>query len=113
MHELSIAMGIVDIAKNEAVKHQISEIELIELEIGTLSGVEIESLNFAWPLAVNGTVLEHAEKKISIIKGKARCLDCGNDYDLKNIFDPCPQCKSHFKDIYHGKELRVKAIVIN
>ncbi len=52
MHELSIAMGIVDIAKNEAVKHQFSEIELIELEIGTLSGVEIESLNFAWPLAV-------------------------------------------------------------
>ncbi len=113
MHELSIAIGIVNIAKKEAVKHHISEIELIELEIGTLSGIEIESLNFAWPLAVSGTVLEHAEKKINIIKGKARCLDCGNDFDLKNIFDPCPRCKSHFKDIYHGKELRVKAIVVN
>jgi len=113
MHELSIAMGIVDIAKKEAVKHDFSEIELIELEIGTLSGVEIDSLNFAWPLAVAGTVLEHAEKKIDIIKGKARCLDCDYDYGMENIFDPCPRCKSHFKDIYHGKELRVKAIVVN
>ncbi len=113
MHELSIAMGIVDIAKKEAVKHHFSEIELIELEIGTLSGVEIESFNFAWPLAVTGTVLEHAEKKIDLIRGKARCLDCDYDYDMENIFDPCPRCKSHFKDIYHGKELRVKAIVVN
>jgi len=113
MHELSIAMGIVDIANKEAVKHHVSNIELIELEIGTLSGIEMESLNFVWPLAVNGTVLEHAEKKIDVIKGKARCLDCGCDYDLDNIFDSCPECKSYFKDIYHGKELRVKAIVVN
>ncbi len=113
MHELSIAMGIVDIAKKEAVKHNISGIESIELEIGTLSGIEIEALNFVWPLAVNGTVLEHAEKKINVIKGKAKCLDCGYNYNLENIFDPCPKCKSHFKDIYHGKELRVKAIVVN
>ncbi len=113
MHELSIAMGIVDIANKEVAKHHVSDIELIELEIGTLSGIEIESLNFAWPLAVNGTVLEHAKKKIDVIKGKARCLDCGCDFDLDNIFDPCPECKSYFKDIYHGKELRVKAIVVN
>ena len=112
MHELSITLGIVDIAEKEARKANASEIELIELEIGVLSGVEIESLKFVWQSAVDGTILEHAKRQIHSPEGKARCLECGTKYLLKNRFDACPKCKSHFKNIYQGKELRVKAITV-
>ena len=56
MHELSIAMGIVKIAENELSKSGGGEIELIELEIGTLAGIEFEALEFVWPAAVKDTV---------------------------------------------------------
>ena len=112
MHELSIAMGIVTIAEKEAKKASVTEVKAIDLEIGTLSGIEIESLNFAWPMAVANSVLEHAEKRIHIIKAKAKCADCGFDYDIENLFDTCPKCHSPFKDIYQGKEMRVKSLEV-
>ena len=112
MHELSIAMGIVRIAEEQARKLGVEEIRAIDLEIGTLSGVEISSLDFAWPMAVENSVLRHAEKRIHIIPAKAKCLECGTEYDLENLFDPCPRCGSHFKDVFQGKEMRVKSIEI-
>jgi hydrogenase nickel incorporation protein HypA/HybF len=112
MHELSIAMGIVEIARKEAAKAKVDVIKAIDLEIGTLSGVEIDSLNFAWPMAIDGSVLQNAEKRIHVIEAKARCFDCDYEFDIKNLFDSCPKCGSHFKNIYKGKEMRVKSIEI-
>ena len=39
MHELSIVLGIVDIANEEARRHHAQKIDSIELEIGTMAGV--------------------------------------------------------------------------
>src|SRR5210317_1351272 len=98
MHELSIAMGIVDIAEKETRKANAQKVELIELEIGVLSGVEIYALDFAWPQAIKNTVLEHAEKKVNIIPGKGKCLECQHEFNMENYYDSCPECNSHFKE---------------
>jgi hydrogenase nickel incorporation protein HypA/HybF len=110
MHEMSIAIGIVNIAKKEAKKAKIKKFSAINLEIGTLAGIEFESLNFVWGSAVKGTVLEKARKHIDIIKGKAQCSDCGTEYNIKYIHDNCPKCGSFLKIILQGKELRVKSL---
>jgi len=112
MHELSIVMGIVDIADKEVRKISASKVEVIELDIGDLSGIEMEALDFAWEIAVKGTVLENAERKINYIEARARCGDCGCDFKISALYDACPQCKSYLKDIYQGKELRVKALEV-
>jgi hydrogenase nickel incorporation protein HypA/HybF len=112
MHELSIAMGIVKIAEDETAKAKINTVTKIELEIGTLSGVEIDSLNFVWDSAVKNTVLEKAEKQIFIIKGKGKCADCDTEFNMEKIYDCCPNCGSNFKGILQGKELRVKALEV-
>jgi hydrogenase nickel incorporation protein HypA/HybF len=112
MHELSIVMGIVDIAEKESKKINGSKVEVIELDIGELSGIEMDALNFAWKMAVEGTVLENAQRKINLIKAKAKCMECGYVFDVKALFDSCPKCNSYFKDIFQGKELRVKSLTI-
>jgi hydrogenase nickel incorporation protein HypA/HybF len=112
MHELSIALGIVKIAEEESRKAKARSVKSIELEIGSMAGIEMDSLDFAWPIAVKDTVLEHASREIDLISAKAKCLECQTDYDLKHIFDACPSCNSYFKDIYQGKELRVKALEV-
>ncbi|MDH3321490.1 MAG: hydrogenase maturation nickel metallochaperone HypA [Flavobacteriaceae bacterium] len=113
MHELSIALGIVKIAEDETAKAKTDKVTLIELEIGTLAGIAFESLDFVWPSAVKGTVLENAEKKINIIEGKGKCIDCDTEFELKYIYDACPNCHSFIKNIIQGKELRVKALEIS
>ena len=113
MHELSIALGIVKIAEEETAKANAKKVDLIELEIGTLAGIEFDSLDFVWPSAVKDTVLENAKKNTIIIEGKGKCLDCDTIFDLKNVFDPCPVCNSFLKGIIQGKELRVKSIEVS
>ena len=113
MHELSIAIGIVKIAETEAAKANANKVDVIELEIGTLAGIEFDSLDFVWPSAVKETVLEHAIKRINIIKAKGKCLDCDMTFDIINIYDPCPSCNSFLKGIIQGKELKVKALEVS
>ena len=113
MHELSIAMGIVDIAEKETSKAKATKVELIELEIGTLAGIEFDSLDFVWPSAVKDTVLENAIKKINIIHGEAKCSDCDTIFKLDNIYDACPNCNSYLKGIIKGKELLVKSLEVS
>ena len=112
MHELSIAMGIVKIAESETAKANAERVECVELEIGTLAGVEFEALEFVWPSAVKNTVLDKAELKIQRIKGRGRCADCDHEFQLENHFDPCPKCNSFLKHVIRGKELRVKALEV-
>ena len=113
MHELSIALGIVDIAKKETQKAHAQKVELIELEIGTLAGIEFDSLDFVWPSAVKDTVLEHAERKIQIIEGKAKCGDCETIFKVAQVYDACPNCNSYLKHIIKGKELLVKSLEVS
>ncbi len=110
MHELSIVMGIIDIARKEIEKANLRKAETIEMDIGTLSGIEFEALDFAWNMAVTGTVLENAERKINIIQAKAKCVSCGHIFNTKSVFDQCPKCNDFFTEIIAGKELKVKAI---
>lgn len=112
MHELSITLGIVKIAEDEIKKAVAKKVISIELEIGTLAGVELDSLNYVWDVAVKDTVLESAHKQINIIIAKGRCVDCDTVFELKNYHDSCPNCQSFLKIILQGKELRVKSLEI-
>lgn len=113
MHELSIALGIVKIAEDQRQKANAQQIDKIELEIGALSGVELESLDFVWPMAVKDTSLEKADYKVDYVEGLAECLECGQQFPIKNLYDECPVCKGYFKNIVAGKELRVKALEVS
>lgn len=107
---MSIVMGIIKIAEDEAKKAGIDQFKAIDLEIGTLSGIEFEALNFAWKVAVDETVLKNAEKRIHKIQAEAICGDCEHHFVIENIHDSCPKCGSFLKNIIKGKELRVKSL---
>jgi len=112
MHELSIALGVVNVAEKEVIKAKKKTVELIELEIGSLAGVELSSLNYVWSTAVKDSVLENAELRIDYIEAKARCLECETIFEMHKTFDSCTNCNSFFKEILQGKELKVKSLVV-
>lgn len=113
MHELSVVMGIVKIAEQEALKGGAIKIERIELEIGNLAGIDFQALDFVWDSAVQGTMLERAEREIIQIEGKATCSDCDHEFEIEKYYDPCPNCNSFLKIIQQGKELRIKALEVS
>ncbi len=113
MHELSIVMSIIEIAEKQAKTANATVIEEIELDIGTLSGVAMDALDFAWQQAVKRTMLQDSVRKINRIDAKARCLDCDTEFAIEKYDDACPSCGEHLLNILQGKELRVKSLLVS
>lgn len=112
MHEFSLVLNIIDIVTEYAVKENAKEVKEVDIEIGELSGVVYDALEFALQTAVKGTIMEHSAVHINLIKGLARCTECSHEYETDSFFKPCPKCNTCAPDIIKGKELRVKSIII-
>ena len=112
MHELSIAMSIVDIASKQAEAASAVVISMVELDIGTMSGIEYESLNFALTIAVKDTLLEGAEFKINRIEPLCECQACFHLYTPDGLFGQCPECSDRRIDVIRGKELQIKSLLV-
>ena len=113
MHELSLVMGVLNIAEEEMKKHQAALIEEIELDIGLLSGVEMAAFDFAWEQAKKSTPLENTKRTINLIAGEGVCQDCNHAFSVQEFYDPCPNCGQHLIHILKGKEFRVKSLTVS
>jgi len=113
MHEFSIAVNIVDIAIDHASKANASIVNEVELEIGGLSGVVYEAMETAMDMAIKDTILEKSRIKIIKIPGKGKCVSCNSEFELHNLFDPCPECGAFCPEVVSGKELRIKSLNVD
>ncbi len=112
MHELSLVMGIIELASLEAAERDAVKVEEIVLDIGELSGVEMSSFEFAWDQAVKNTILDGTERIINRIPGIGRCLDCETEFSMQQYYDPCPNCGEHLIQVISGKEMKVKTLTL-
>jgi hydrogenase nickel incorporation protein HypA/HybF len=112
MHELSIAMSIVDSVIEAAERENASRVNAFTLEIGSLSGIDRESLEFALTSAVLNTVLESIPYKIDIIQARGQCPGCLAEFVVEELFNPCPHCGSFNPRILSGREMKIKSIEI-
>jgi hydrogenase nickel incorporation protein HypA/HybF len=55
MHELSIAMSLVELATEEAERRGASRVSALHVHVGPLSGVVSDALRFSFTLAAEGT----------------------------------------------------------
>jgi len=112
MHELSIAIHIADIIENEAIQAQAEKVTKVELEIGSMSGVEPAALELAVPEAFRGTMMEKAELVYHYIPASAVCQSCCHEFDPTWHFSICPHCNSSDTYFLRGKELNIKSFDI-
>jgi len=110
---MSIAMSIVDIACKEAQKDGASSISAIELDIGKLAGVVVDSLQFCYDSVCKGTLAENSHLVVNKLPGLAKCLDCNHQFEVDSFMALCPQCEGYAIEVYQGRELRLKAISVN
>jgi hydrogenase nickel incorporation protein HypA/HybF len=109
MHELSVALGILDIVTEEA-ERQGGRVVLIHLKLGPLSGVVKEALLSAYSLAREGTLLEQAELVIEEVPLVAYCPVCSARHTLTSPLLCCPECGGPTPDVVSGRELEVVAL---
>ena len=106
MHELSITSNIVAIVGEAAAGRRVSR---VTLDIGRLSGVMAEAIEFCFPIVAEGTALDGAALAINLIDGRARCRECTAEFFADTLFTPCP-CGSRHTTRLAGEELSVKTM---
>lgn len=112
MHELSIAMSIVEMAQEEAERRDV-KIDAVHLELGPLSGVVAEALLFSYEMACSGTRLEGSQLVIKEVPIEVYCPSCKAQRILISMqWFCCPVCGTPTADVIHGKELVVIALVV-
>lgn len=113
MHEMGIALQIVDIAK-DAIPPEMkdSPVEQINLRIGKLAAVVPEYLNFCMGVAAKDTPLEKAFVNIEEVPVVACCRSCGHQWEVDGAAYKCLQCSSGDLEIISGRELDVVSIDI-
>jgi len=113
MHEMSLAMSIVDLACDRARGAGARKIEEVELEIGSLSGVLAEALIFCFAAAAVDTPAAGAHLRMREIKARARCLACGRDFPAASLVEPCPDCGGYATELIRGRELSVVSLTVD
>ena len=109
MHELSITQGVVDICQQHAAGRRVSA---VVLEIGELSGVVPEAVEFCFAACTEGTLLDGAALVIERIAGQGRCAGCGIAFPIHAYYDPCPGCGGYGVAVVAGEELRVRELEV-
>lgn len=113
MHEMSIAEGIVDIVLTTMKDNQASVLHAVQVDVGMMSGVEPDALQFCWESVIRDTPAQGAQLSIHLVPVVGRCFDCGHMFDVKDYVFVCPKCGSRIVQTASGKELRVTSIDID
>jgi len=111
VHEMSIAASILDIAEEQAQAAEARVINTVEIEVGSLAGIEVDSLRFCWSAARHGLAAE-AELVIREIEGRGFCLKCEREHPVDFHVALCPDCESGM-EIRQGRELRILALNVD
>lgn len=114
MHELSIAMEILDIVEKEAEKHGAQAVRQVNLRVGDLSGVETDSLAFSFD-AVKGEKQLTRDSTLAIerLPVRIRCSPCGGEFNGSGHMVLCPQCDGFDTELLQGEELEIADIEID
>jgi hydrogenase nickel incorporation protein HypA/HybF len=113
MHEMGIAMEIVDIAKASIpADMQGARVQRVNLQVGRLSAIVPDSLLFCFDLVIKDTPLEGAELSIEEVPVVARCKDCQTQWTVTEPVFICNACQSGAIDMLSGRELDITSIEI-
>jgi hydrogenase nickel incorporation protein HypA/HybF len=113
MHELSIALSILDVANEEAERRGGVRVDAIHLRLGPLSGVVKEALLSAYEIAIADSPVNAARLVIEDMPLSGRCPACAQTRRLVSVQELCcVECGTPTPEIVSGRELEVVGLEI-
>lgn len=110
MHELSIALSLLDLAVKHASQAGAKRITGLYLVIGELSSVVDDSLQFHWDIIADDTIAQGAQLHFDRRSTQLECTGCGHCFAPQDGYFACPECSCAEVRIIQGEEFRLEAI---
>ena len=113
MHEMGIMSGVLDSVNAAAQNAQAECVTKIILNIGEMTEIIQDSLEFAFQVMSEGTLSEGAELVIKTVTPHSICLDCGHEFNHDRFHRTCPECGSYSTSMTRGRELDIESIEVD
>jgi len=114
MHELSIVASVVESVTESAAAYPGARVLEVRLRVGALASVVVDSLEFCWGIATEGTELEGAKLVVHTVPVVLWCEPCGKASELDGVQSfRCPSCGEATMDLRQGRELEIESIEID
>lgn len=118
MHELSIALSLIELSRAELKKNGGSKVLALNVKLGPLSGVVKEALLAAYELAVSESDMSAAVLNVEDVPVTVFCSDCKKISTLSGNFGGslrfvCGYCGQATGDVRSGADLDLVSMEID
>ena len=114
MHEISIALSLLDIVEKQCREAGYHIIDSVRVKVGKASGILPEAFSFALDVAKKDTLARDAKFLIEWIPLGGLCTECGSEFSTEQSYIlECPQCASPSFKINRGYEMEVVEMEVN
>jgi len=111
MHEFALTEDLLKLSREEARKAGIVRLDKIIVSIGDLSGISIDSIEFAFSfLREEDEITKEAELVVKRVPGRGRCTSCGKELELDRLYLYCPDCNTPTVEITEGRDFYVVSL---
>jgi len=110
MHELSIAVQLLDSVLAAAAEHGARRVDEVVVEIGAMRLVVPEALQAAWEVAAEGTIAAAATLKVVEMALAGRCRACGRTFEPTIDSFVCPACGRADVEITGGNDILLTSV---
>jgi hydrogenase nickel incorporation protein HypA/HybF len=111
MHELSIAVSILEVVEEEMQSHPGAQLEAVHLRLGPLSGVVKEALTSAYELAREQTPFPRSRLVFEETPLIIYCSRCQAERAPESVQElSCAVCGQPAAEVRGGRELEVAAL---
>jgi len=108
MHEVSIALNLIEIITDQCIKSGCSRIESVNLRIGRASGIMPDALVFAFEAIKNESIAAAAVLNIEEVPVTGKCAVCDAVFIVEEEYVlACPVCNGSDFKITAGRELDI------
>ena len=112
MHELSLAQAVWQQVLDEMQRRPGTRLLAVHVAVGSLSGADPESLDFALQLVAADSDWPGAAVHIRSEPLALRCRACGRAFETRKFELACPTCASLDVEVTGGRDLRLESLEV-
>ena len=113
MHEMSLAIGLMEQIQEVAQQNNLKCVDEVELQTGVLRQVIPEVMQEAFKAVTQETIAQNAKLTIFEIAALAQCNMCQKKFSPQFDDFLCPDCHKADVTVLQGDEIILKSIISN
>ena len=113
MHEVGLMQDTLNLALEEARRAGATRIHRLMMQIGRLSGVVPEALEFAFEILAKGTMADGATLEIEQVPIVCYCAGCAREFQPPTMICECPACGNPSLDVRRGREIQLSSLEVS